>query len=116
MAQAGATDTTFTLTAATDQEASEVVLQVVQANLRDAGITSQISMQEPGAFYTLGGKTQADREIFYAGFNGLPDPFYSTVWLTCAQIAKGNFENYCDKTFDRMNERGARTLHVDQPA
>ncbi|UPK75255.1 ABC transporter substrate-binding protein [Nocardioidaceae bacterium SCSIO 66511] len=114
MAEAGATDTTFNLTAATDQEASDVVLQVVQANLREAGIASEISMQEPGTFYTLGGRVQAAREIFYAGFNGLPDPFYSTVWFTCSQIDKWNYQSYCDKTFDHLNDRATRTLDEDE--
>lgn len=110
MADAGATGTSFTLTTSTDQQASDVVLQVVQANLREAGIDSEIQLQDPGAFFTLGGKTQAAREIFYTGFSSLPDPFWSTVWFTCDQIGQWNFQGYCDEEFDKLNDQATSTV------
>ena len=108
--EAGATDISFTLTTATDQQAGDVVLQVVQANLREAGIESEIKLQDPGTFFTLGGKTQATREIFYTGFSSLPDPFWSMSWFTCDQIDKWNFQGYCDKEFDALHNRATQVV------
>ena len=108
--EAGATDLSFTLTTATDQQGGDVVLQVVQANLREIGIESEIKLQDSGTFFTLGGKTQAAREIFYTGFSSLPDPFWSMSWFTCDQIDKWNFQAYCDKQFDALHNRATQTV------
>ena len=110
--EAGATGTEFTLTTATDQQAGDVVLQVVQANLRDIGIDAQIELQDSGTFFTLGGKTQAAREIFYTGFSSLPDPFWSMVWFTRDQLGKWNFQGYDDKEFDALNQQATETVET----
>ena len=98
------------MTSSSDQEAASVVCQVVQSNLRDAGIGCDIQIQDSGTFFTLGGEVQTSREIFYTGFSSMPDPFWSMVWFTCAQVGQWNFASYCDKDFDRMSREATQTL------
>jgi len=108
--EAGATDLSFRLTTSTDQQNADVVCQVVQANLREAGIGCEIEMQDPGTFFTLGGEVQRSRELFYTAFSSFPDPYWSMVWFTCAQVDVWNFQSFCDERFDDLHRRAARSL------
>lgn len=109
VAEAGAKGLELTMTSASDQQNPEDVTQIVQANLADAGLRCAIDVQDAGTFWTLGGKVQKERQLFYCGFSGLPDPYWSMAWFTGDQIDLWNFQTYRDPTFDDLQDRAART-------
>ena len=88
----------------------KIVCQVIQANLKDVGITSTLNVVDAATFNAIpgaggGGK---NRQLVYGGYVTEPDPSWSTVWFTCAQIGLWNWDNWCDKGgFDRAALRGA---------
>lgn len=110
VAAAGAENLEITMTSSTDQQNPEDVCQIVQANLADAGLRCHINVQDAGTFWTLGGAVQRERELFYFGFSGLPDPYWSMVWFTEDQIGEWNFQAYRDPAFDHLQDAAVRTL------
>ena len=80
--------------------------QVIQANLKDIGITINLKVADPATFNAIpgaggGGK---NRQLVYGGYVSEPDPSWSTVWFTCAQNGLWNWDNWCDKGgFDRLH-------------
>jgi len=114
LADAGARDLQITLTSSTDQENPQDVCQIVQANLADAGLRCTIDIQDAGSFWTLGGEAQAQRQLFYCGFAGLPDPYWSMVWFTSEQLSQWNFQSYSDTVFDSLQQQALRS--ADQGA
>lgn len=106
---AGAQNLEITMTSSTDQQNPEDVCQIVQANLADAGLRCTINVQDAGTFWTLGGKIQRERQLFYMGFSGLPDPYWSMVWFTEDQVDEWNFQTYRDHTFDDLQDQAVRT-------
>jgi len=109
LAEAGAGDLRITLTSSTDQENPQDVCQIVQANLADAGLDCAIDIQDAGTFWTLGGEAQAQRQLFYCGFSGLPDPYWSMVWFTSDQLSQWNFQSYSDSAFDSLQQQALLT-------
>lgn len=114
---AGADGLELAMTSSTDQQNPEDVCQIVQANLADAGLRCTINVQDAGTFWTLGGKVQRERQLFYCGFSGLPDPYWSMVWFTEDQVDQWNFQTYRDPAFDDLQDRAARaTGRADRQA
>jgi peptide/nickel transport system substrate-binding protein len=105
LAKTGKSDITLTL-ATSDAEADKTVVQVIQANLKDIGITTELRITDSATFNAIpgaggGGK---NRQLVYGGYVTEPDPSWSTVWFTCAQNGLWNWDNWCDKGgFDRLH-------------
>ena len=105
LAKTGLSNVTLTL-ACDDDEASKIVCQVIQANLKDVGITINVDPVDSATFNAIpgaggGGK---NRQLVYGGYVTEPDPSWSTVWFTCAQNGLWNWDNWCDKGgFDRTH-------------
>ena len=105
LAKTGKSNITLTL-ATQDDEADKTVVQVIQANLKDIGITTELRITDPATFNAIpgaggGGK---NRQLVYGGYVSEPDPSWSTVWFTCAQNGLWNWDNWCDKGgFDRLH-------------
>ena len=117
LAAAGADGLELAMTSSTDQQNPEDVCQIVQANLADAGLRCTINVQDAGTFWTLGGRVQRERQLFYCGFSGLPDPYWSMVWFTEDQVDQWNFQTYRDPAFDDLQDRAARaTGRADRQA
>ncbi len=105
LAKTGKSNITLTL-ATQDDEADKTVVQVIQSNLKDIGITVDLKVTDPATFNAIpgaggGGK---NRQLVYGGYVSEPDPSWSTVWFTCAQNGLWNWDNWCDKGgFDRVH-------------
>ena len=93
----------------TEQTGSVALAQIVQQNLGDIGIKVTLDKIDSGTFYTLG-KNERERELFFVGYVGEPDPSWSMVWFTCAQFDVWNWMYWCDKQFDSLQAEGLKTL------
>jgi peptide/nickel transport system substrate-binding protein len=105
LAKSGLSNVTLNL-ATGDAEQDKTVCQVIQANLKDVGITANLKVVDGATFNAIpgaggGGK---NRQLVYGGYVTEPDPSWSTVWFTCAQMGLWNWNNWCDKGgFDRLH-------------
>ena len=105
LTQTGLSNVALTL-AFGDAEADKTACQVIQANLKEIGITINLSAVDQATFNAIpgaggGGK---NRQLVYGGYVTEPDPSWSTVWFTCAQNGLWNWDNWCDKGgFDRLH-------------
>jgi peptide/nickel transport system substrate-binding protein len=105
LAKTGLSNVTLNL-ACQDSEQDKTVCQVIQANLKDIGININLKAVDQATFNAIpgaggGGK---DRQLVYGGYVSEPDPSWSTVWFTCAQMGLWNWDNWCDKGgFDRLH-------------
>jgi peptide/nickel transport system substrate-binding protein len=105
LAKTGKSNITLTL-AVSDAEDDKTVAQIIQANLKDIGITIDLKVNDSATFNAIpgaggGGK---NRQLVYGGYVTEPDPSWSTVWFTCAQNGLWNWDNWCDKGgFDRLH-------------
>ena len=105
LTKSGLSNVTLTL-ACVDDEVDKTVCQVIQANLKDVGITINLDAVDSATFNAIpgaggGGK---NRQLVYGGYVTEPDPSWSTVWFTCAQNGLWNWDNWCDKGgFDRLH-------------
>ncbi len=97
---------TFTYT---EQTGADALAQIVQQNLGDIGIKLDLKKIDSGTFYTLG-KNERARQLFFVGFVTEPDPSWSMVWFTCAQLDVWNWMYWCDAPFDQLQAKGLRTL------
>jgi peptide/nickel transport system substrate-binding protein len=97
---------TFTYT---EQTGADEAAQIVQQNLRDVGIKLDLKKLDSGTYYTLG-KNERQRELFFVGYVTEPDPSWSMVWFTCAQIDVWNWMYWCSKPFDGLQAAGLTTL------
>src|SRR5207247_317539 len=76
------------------------IAQVVQSNLKDVGIAVKIIPYTPSTH----------KQLMIAGYTTEPDPSFSTVWFTCAQIPAWNWTYVCNKQFDAINEAALHEL------
>jgi len=107
LAASGKSDITLTLTT-TNQETDKTTAEIIQANLKDIGITVEIDAQDSAAFYEIpgnggGGK---DRQLVYSGYTSLPDPSWSIVWFTKAQLGQWNWCDWTSPTFEANYKAG----------
>ena len=101
LAASGKSDITLKLTT-TSQETDQTTAEIIQANLKDIGITVEIEAQDSAAFYEIpgGGGGGKDRQLVYSGYTSLPDPSWSIVWFTKAQIGEWNWCDWTSPSFE----------------
>jgi peptide/nickel transport system substrate-binding protein len=101
LAQAGATNLTVSVT--TPNISSTLgdpngVMQLIQSNLKQAGISVSI-IETPPASYT---QKPGQGELLWTSYEGAPDPYYQFEWFTCAQIGVWNYASWCDPTYSKL--------------
>jgi peptide/nickel transport system substrate-binding protein len=84
----------------TDQNAA----QVIAADLQKAGIGTKIELTDSATMDDIpgaggGGK---NRQLVYNMYTTEPDPYWSYVWWTCAQMGLWNWDNWCNVQFDGL--------------
>lgn len=81
--------------------------QVIQSNLKDAGIKVNLVPQEAAAYNTIPGNGGGNphRQLNYTGYESNPDPSWSMAWWTCAQMGLWNWDDLCDRQFDALNRQ-----------
>jgi peptide/nickel transport system substrate-binding protein len=91
----------------TDQNAC----QIIAANLAEIGINVSLDPQDSATYYAIpgngGGGTH--RQLNYVGYTTEPDPYWSYIWFTCAQIGLWNWSDWCNHTFTSLLNQAVRT-------
>jgi peptide/nickel transport system substrate-binding protein len=107
-AREGAKNLTLTILNA---EQDKTVAQVIQANLADIGINLRIQTQDNATFNAIpgGGGGGPHRQLVYTLFTTQPDPSWSTVWFTCAQVKQWNWGEWCSPLYERPNNAALKT-------
>jgi peptide/nickel transport system substrate-binding protein len=107
LAASGKSDITLKLTTTT-QENDKTTAEIIQANLKDIGITVEIDAQDSAAFYEIpgGGGGGKDRQLVYSGYTSLPDPSWSIVWFTKAQLGEWNWCDWTSPSFEANYKAG----------
>jgi peptide/nickel transport system substrate-binding protein len=103
VAAAGANGASLRL-AVLDAEADKTAAQVIQSNLKDIGLTVEIIAQDSATLFAIpgGGGDGKKRQMIYGNYVSEPDPSWSFVWWTCAQMGTWNWDNWCSKPFSAL--------------
>ncbi|QKC98879.1 ABC transporter substrate-binding protein [Mesorhizobium sp. NZP2298] len=113
--KAGVSDLTLTI-ACVNQSESLAIVQTVQAQLSQIGITVEVNVQESGSFWTLGMEKEGDRwkdlQLIANSFSSLPDPYYYTTWFVQDQVGVWNWERFRSERFDELHAKG---LSISNP-
>ncbi len=113
LAKSGEKNVTLTLTV-TDDQADESAAQVIAANLAQIGIKVTIQPEDPATFDAIPGNGGGGphRQLVYSIYVTEPDPYWSFIWFTCAQIGAWNWSDWCNPTFNSLLDQALRTYDV----
>ncbi|QFT79962.1 putative D,D-dipeptide-binding periplasmic protein DdpA precursor [Roseovarius sp. THAF27] len=85
----------------------KTIAEVVQAQLAQIGIQTQINVQDSGSFWTLGMESEGERwkdmQLVLNRFSMLPDPYYATSWFVTDQVGIWNWERFSNTEFDELH-------------
>lgn len=103
LSQSGETNVSLTLTTTNDQPSTDAA-QVIAANLGQIGIKVNIVTQDPATFDAIPGNGGggSHRELVYSLYVSEPDPYWSFIWFTCAQIGLWNWCDWCNPKFNSL--------------
>jgi peptide/nickel transport system substrate-binding protein len=74
------------------------VMQLIQSNLKDAGITLNIIETPPDAYVAKAGFG----DLAWTSFGGAPDPYYQFEWFTCSQLGVWNYASWCNTQYTSL--------------
>lgn len=83
-----------------EEAGADAIAQIVQANLKDIGITVTIMKRATGAMM----QQVKSLQLFYTSFSNQADPSWATVWFTGSQVGTWNFMSWTNKEFDTLNK------------
>lgn len=106
MKKAGVSELTLNFTYNNSEPGGATVAEIAQANLKEIGITLNVTGQENAIAMQTGEEAQKGRQIFYVGFGSQGDPAQSMSWFTCEQINKWNLMGWCDDAFTKLAAAG----------
>lgn len=97
-----------------NDEADQTATQVIAANLEKAGIPVKLQPTDSATMDDVpgdggGGK---HRQLVYNMYTTEPDPYWSYLWWTCAQMGLWNWNNWCNRTFDGYLNQAAYTTDI----
>ena len=105
LAEAGAEGLELDLVALTDST-SQIIAQIIQASLGEAGITVNIQPTEDAAYWALGDKTAGDDyknlELVLMNFAGGVDPSENLVWFRPDQIGVYNWSFFDSPEYEEL--------------
>ena len=94
--------------------------QVVQAQLGQIGIKVTLEVLDSGSWSTLGMENKGSQwqqiQLMLNRFTMQPDPYYATEWFTCDQVGVWNWERFCSKKFDRLNQAAIKETDTKKRA
>jgi peptide/nickel transport system substrate-binding protein len=109
LTEAGINNLTLKLVALTDAT-SQAIVQIIQANLAEAGIAVEIQPTEDAAYWAMGDKTKGDAykslELVLMNFAGGIDPTENLVWFRPDQIGVYNWSFFDSKEFEELYQKG----------
>ncbi|MGH9171326.1 MAG: ABC transporter substrate-binding protein [Acidimicrobiales bacterium] len=113
LAQAGASSLSIEIAAPTiatlPGEPNEV-MQVIQANLQEAGITVNIVETPPNSYTATPGAGQ----LTWGQFGGAPDPYYQFEWFTCSQVGTWNYASWCNPQYSSFEKELGSTVDTSR--
>jgi peptide/nickel transport system substrate-binding protein len=108
LAEAGAEGLTLNLHALTDGT-TQIIAQIIQANLAEAGITVEIQPVEEASYWALGDKTAGEGyksiELVLMNFAGGIDPTENLVWFRPDQIGVYNWSFFDSAEFEALYQQ-----------
>jgi peptide/nickel transport system substrate-binding protein len=101
LARSGLGNASLTLTVVNTQS-DEAAAQVIAANLAQAGIKVTIQPEDSATFDAIPGNGGggSHRQLVYSLYVSEPDPYWSYIWFTCAQMGLWNWCDWCDPQFN----------------
>jgi len=113
LAEAGAEGLTLQLVAQTDST-SQIVAQIIQASLGEAGITVEIQPTEDAAYWALGDMTAGEDykslELVLMNFAGGIDPTENLVWFRPDQIGVYNWSFFDSAVYESLYQTSLTEL------
>jgi len=114
LADSGLSKPSLTLTTTNDQ-ASQTATEVIAANLAQVGLNIKLQPEPSATYYAIpgpgGGGPQ--RELNYIAYTTEPDPYWSFIWFTCAQINLWNWCDWCNHSFNNLLSDAVLTYDTD---
>ncbi|MCB8840393.1 ABC transporter substrate-binding protein [Aurantimonas sp. VKM B-3413] len=87
----------------------KTMAEIIQAQLLQIGIQTQINVQDSGSFNTLGMESEGQRwknvQLILNRFSMQPDPFYATSWFVSGQAGIWNWERFRNEEFDQLEKK-----------
>jgi peptide/nickel transport system substrate-binding protein len=113
--QSGESNVSLTLAVANDTP-DESAAQVIAANLAQIGIKVNIQPEDAATISDIPGPGGGGphRQLVYSDFVSEPDPYWSFIWFTCAQIGLWNWSDWCDAGFTSLLNKALGTYDVAQ--
>lgn len=113
LAASGAGRPTLTLTTGNDSS-SQSGSQVIAANLQQAEINVKLQPEDGATYYAIPGKGGGgpDRQLNFIQYTTEPDPYWSFIWFTCAQINEWNWCDWCNHPFNNLLNEALQTYDV----
>jgi peptide/nickel transport system substrate-binding protein len=110
LASSGMKNVSLTLTVVNTQ-ADEAAAQVIAANLQQIGIKVKIQPEDSATFDAIPGNGGGGphRQLVYSLYVTEPDPYWSFIWFTCAQIGLWNWSDWCNPQFNSYLNQGLKT-------
>lgn len=87
-----------------DREAEKATAEILQANLKEAGLESRIEVVDDGGYWDLPKYKERALTVFSWGTTN-PDPHWQMTWFSCAQVGEYNWMQWCDAAFDAVNRK-----------
>jgi peptide/nickel transport system substrate-binding protein len=113
LARSGESNVSLTLTVTNDQS-DEAAAQIIAANLGQIDIKVTIQPEDSATFDAIpgdgGGGTH--RQLVYSVYVSEPDPYWSYIWFTCAQMGLWNWCDWCDPEFTSILNQALGTYDV----
>ena len=110
LAESGETNVNLTLDVI-NKNAYTTAAQVIQANLRQIGVSLEVNVHEAATFWSLGseasGEQWKDVQLILNRFSMTPDPYYATSWFTQEQVGVWNWERFRSAEFDKIHAQAA---------
>lgn len=107
-------DLTLAIESTTEMRA---IAEIVQANLKDAGINVEINAMDSATFWEIGfGDKGKEVELFVNAYSMEPDPSWATMWFTCDQVGEWNWQRWCNSQFDELHKQALLTTDPDERA
>lgn len=113
LARSGLHNVSLTLTVVNTQ-ADQAAAQVIAANLQQIGIRVTIQPEDSATFDAIPGNGGGGphRQLVYSLYVTEPDPYWSFIWFTCAQMGLWNWCDWCDPKFNSYLNQALKTYNV----
>lgn len=110
LTEAGVTDLQLPITVL-DREDEKTTAEILQANLKEIGITTSVEVVDDGGYWDLAKYKERALTVFNWGTTN-PDPHWQMTWFSCKQLGAYNWMQWCDPAFDAVNSK-ATELSAD---